>query len=270
MTLHKEWATFIDPRDGWKWEIDLTFLASAWKCIYGCGCKGIHGVPVGGCCQDGVYIKSDKDDDEGAKDFKRVKKRVKQLTAEDWDNIDEYRNNWWKVRDKGSKHTRVHKGHCVFQNLGDGPSGTTGCAFHVAALRRGEDYLDWKPFTCGLVPFQIDHIEEEQTHTLRTYDHERDWGSGEGEPLDWWCIDAPDAYVGREPVYRTEEHLLRRVLGDDLYEEVAAHLEEHFGKPDKTPVNWIGHWGVKPPDGSTSIPLPMAPPNARSNGRAKS
>ena len=54
MSLHKEWATFIDPRDGWKWEIDLTFLASAWKCIYGCGCKGIHGVPVGGCCQDGV------------------------------------------------------------------------------------------------------------------------------------------------------------------------------------------------------------------------
>ena len=46
MTLHKEWATFIDPRDASTWQIDLTFLSSAWKCIFGCGCKGIHGDPA--------------------------------------------------------------------------------------------------------------------------------------------------------------------------------------------------------------------------------
>jgi len=263
MSLHKEWATFIDPRDGWKWEIDLTFLASAWKCIYGCGCKGIRGEPVGGCCQDGVFVKSGPDDEAGAEDFERVADRVEELTAEDWDLVDRYRDNWHKERDKGSIHTRVHAGHCVFQNKGEGSSGSIGCAFHVAALRRGEDPLDWKPFTCGLVPFAIDHLEEEETHTLRTYDHELDWGSGEDEPLDWWCIDAPEAYVGREPVYRSEEHLLRRVLGDELYGEVAAHMEARFGKPDTTPVNWVGQSGVKPPDGSTSIPLPMAPQRRR-------
>jgi hypothetical protein len=147
----------------------------------------------------------------------------------------------------------------VFQNTGDGPSGTTGCAFHVAALQRGEDPLDWKPFTCGLVPFAIDHDDDEepQTHTLRPYDHEDDWGSGDSEPLDWWCIDAPEAYVSPTPLYRTEEGLLRRVLGDELYEEVATYMEAKFGKPSDTPVNWQGHWGVEPPDGSTSIPLPM-------------
>ena len=62
----------------------------------------------------------------------------------------------------------------------------------------------------------------------------------------------------RQPLYRTEEGLLRRVLGDELYEEVAAYMEAKFGAPSDTPVNWQGHWGVEPPDGSTSIPLPMA------------
>lgn len=260
MTLHKEWAIFIDPRDAWKWEIDVTFLSSAWKCIYGCGCKGIRaGSPVSGCCADGVFIQAGPDDEQGAEDFERVSQRVGQLTRDDWDLIGRYRDDWHKERDKGSRHTRVHAGNCVFQNTGGGSSGSIGCAFHVAALRRGEDPLDWKPFTCGLVPFAIDHDDDDEIHTLRPYEHDRDWGSGDGEPLDWWCIDAPEAYVGAEPVYRSEESLLRRVLGDELYEVVAAYMEERFGKPDTTPVNWRGHWGVEPPDGSTSVPLPMAP-----------
>jgi hypothetical protein len=261
MSLHKEWATFIDPRDASTWQIDLTFLASAWKCIYGCGCKGIHGEPVGGCCQAGVYIQTSEDDEDGAEDFKALKKRVKELTDEDWDLRERFAKKWWRERGKGSgsKHTKVHKGMCVFQNRGDGPSGTIGCAFHIAALRRGEEPIDWKPFTCGLVPFAIDHSDDDQHHTLRAYEHERDWGSGDGEPLDWWCVDSPEAYVGAQPVYRSEESLLRGILGDDLYDELAEYMEARYGKPAETPVNWVGHWGVEPPDGSTGIPLPMAP-----------
>ena len=265
MSLHREWATFFDPRDASRWDIDLTFLASAWKCIYGSGCKGIHGEPVGGCCQAGVFVQVDSDDEEGAEDFKKLEARIKQMTEEDWDLIDRYKDDWFKERNSGSRHTRVSGGHCVFQNTGDGPSGTIGCAFHVAALKRGEDPLDWKPFTCGLVPFAIDHDEDDdevETHTLRPYDHEDDWGSGASEPLDWWCIDAPEAYISPTPLYRTEEGLLRRVLGDELYEEVAAHIAARFpARPEDTPVNWKGHWGVEAPDGTTSIPLPMAKRN---------
>ena len=268
MSLHKEWATFIDPRDAWTWQIDVTFLSSAWKCIYGCGCKGIHGEPVGGCCQAGVFVKTGHDDEDGAEDFKMLKKRVKELTDEDWDLRERFQKKWWRERGKGSgsKHTKVHKGMCVFQNRGDGSSGTIGCAFHIAALRRGEDPIDWKPWTCGLVPFAIDHDEDKMHHTLRPYEHEGDWGSGKAEPLDWWCVDAQEAYVGAQPVYRSEESLLRRIFGDDLYAEVAKYLDERFGsaEPGATPVNWKGHWGVQPPDGSTGIPLPMAP-----NGQAK-
>ena len=261
MTLHKQWATFIDPRDASRWEIDLTFLASSWTCIYGRGCKGIHGVAVGGCCQAGVFIQVGPDDEEGAEDFERLTARAAELTEADWDNVGRFRDDWHKERSAGSKHTRVSGGHCVFQNTGDGPSGTIGCAFHIAALRRGEDPLDWKPFTCGLVPFAIDHSDDEQRHTLRPYEHERDWGSGDHEPLEWWCVDAPEAYVGAQPLYRTEEGLLRRLLGDELYTELAEHMATHFPGASATPVNWHGHWGVAPPDGSTGIPLPMATPD---------
>jgi hypothetical protein len=270
MSLHKEWATFIDPRDASTWQIDLTFLSSAWKCIFGCGCKGIHGDASTGCCSSGVFIQASGDDEEGAEDFDLVKKRVKQLTDEDWDLRAQYKKNWWRERGKGSgsKHTRLHDGACVFANRGDGPSGTLGCAFHVAALRHGEDPIDWKPWTCGLVPFAIDHSDDDEHHTLRAYEHERDWGSGDGEPLDWWCVDSPEAYVGAQPVYRSEESLLRRILGDELYEEVVEYMDKRYGAPDPTPINWQGHWGVQPPDGSTGIPLPMAPTGP--NGRAKS
>jgi hypothetical protein len=109
------------------------------------------------------------------------------------------------------------------------------------------------------VPFAIDHSDDDMHHTLRPYEHERDWGSGDGEPLDWWCVDSPEAYVASEALYRTEESLLRRILGDELYEEVAAYMDARYKEPGRTPVNWVGHWGVGPPDGSSGIPLPMAP-----------
>lgn len=259
MSLHKEWATFIDPRDASTWQIDLTFLSSAWRCIFGSGCKGIHGDAAVGCCSSGVFIQADSDDEEGAEDFEMVADRVEQLTDEDWDLRPRFASGWWKERGKGSgsKHTRVHDGACVFANR-NGPSGTIGCAFHIAALKRGEDPIDWKPWVCGLVPFAIDHDDEAEHHTLRAYEHERDWGSGEGEPLDWWCVDAPEAYTGGRPVYRAEESLLRRILGDELYEEVVDYMDARFETPGPTPINWVGHWGVEPPDGSTSTPLPMA------------
>src|SRR3954454_3032131 len=265
MSLQKVRPTFIDPRDASTPQIDVTFLSSAWRCVFGCGCKGIHCEAVSGCCSAGVFIQATADDAEGGEDFDLVKQRVKQLTDDDWDLRPRFKKDWWNERGKGSgsKHTKLHKGACVFANRGDGPSESIGCAFHVAALRRGEDAIDWKPWTCGLVPFAIDHSDDDQHHTLRAYHHERDWGSGDGEPLSWWCIDSPDAYVGAQAVYRSEESLLRRILGDELYGEVVEYMDARYAKPGTTPINWVGHWAVEPPDGWTSIPLPMAPPAPR-------
>jgi hypothetical protein len=71
-------------------------------------------------------------------------------------------------------------------------------------------------------------------------------------------VDAPEAYVSASALYRTEESLLRRLLGDELYGELAAYMDARFAQPERTPVNWIGHWGVEAPDGSTSLPAPLA------------
>ena len=38
--LH-EWLSFNDPDDDRTWVFDVTFLLSAWTCIFGHGCKGV-------------------------------------------------------------------------------------------------------------------------------------------------------------------------------------------------------------------------------------
>ena len=38
----REWVSFDDPEeDGRRWQIDVTFLLSHWRCIFGDGCQGV-------------------------------------------------------------------------------------------------------------------------------------------------------------------------------------------------------------------------------------
>ena len=50
------------------------------------------------------------------------------------------------------------------------------------------------------------------------------WGEG-GDDFGWWCTEAPEAFVNARPVYRSLEPELRIMLGDVLYERLAAHLD---------------------------------------------
>ena len=57
---------------------DLTWLTSAWTCIFGRGCAGVvEGRPDDGCCSHGAFF---TDDD----DLARVTASVAVLTDEDW------------------------------------------------------------------------------------------------------------------------------------------------------------------------------------------
>ena len=62
--LH-EWISFEDPGEHRTWLFDATYLASNYKCIYGCGCKGILDKPSEelqqGCCSFGAHF-ADKAD----------------------------------------------------------------------------------------------------------------------------------------------------------------------------------------------------------------
>ena len=73
------------------------------------------------------------------------------------------RDPWGKARFKrDSVHTRLYRGACIFHNRVDHPGGA-GCALHVAALRRGENPMDWKPRICWQVPLFFDIDEKTKT-----------------------------------------------------------------------------------------------------------
>ena len=59
----REWVEFTDPADPeHRVRADLTWLTSAWTCIYGRGCAGVvEGRPDDGCCSHGAFFTDDDD-----------------------------------------------------------------------------------------------------------------------------------------------------------------------------------------------------------------
>ena len=59
----REWFSLDD--DEGTWLFDVTFLASAWQCIWGDGCPGIEPEPdvagALGCCTHGAHFADDDD-----------------------------------------------------------------------------------------------------------------------------------------------------------------------------------------------------------------
>jgi hypothetical protein len=238
LMLTRETATFTDSA-GWNWEFDLTFMMSAYGCIWGRGCPDIRRQgSARGCCVLGVEIYRGEGDAPGREDLAMIRGRVEQLTDEDWQNRRVAlrrggRDPWGKARFKrDSVHTRTYRGACIFHNRPDHPAGA-GCALHLAALRRGEDPIDWKPEICWQVPLFFDSDTTTRTTTVRA-SRTADWGQ-EGI-IDWWCTEHEEAYGAKQPVYRSMEQELRRVCGDDVYEELAAYCRGR--RPSRRPQRW--------------------------------
>jgi hypothetical protein len=243
--LTRDTVTFRD-RGGWNWEFDLTFMLSNYRCIWGRGCPDTRlQRSARGCCVASVEIYRGEGDTSGAENLEMIRGRVEQLTDEDWQNRQVAlrrggRDPWGKARfRRGSVHTRLYRGACVFHNRGDHPSGA-GCAFHVAAVRRAENPIDWKPQICWQVPVFFDINDETKTTTVRA-SRTVDWG-GEGI-LDWGCTEHEEAFSADQPVYVSMEAELRRVCGARVYDELAVYCQ--------------ARQSARNPRGPTS--LPMAP-----------
>jgi hypothetical protein len=225
--LTRETVAFRDA-DGWNWEFDVTFLLSDYRCIWGVGCPdtGLQRT-ARGCCVEGVEIYQGDGDVPGGEDLEMIRGRVEQMTDEDWQNRPLAlhrggRDPWGKARFKRtSVHTRLYRGACIFHNRLDHASGT-GCALHLAALRRGENPIDWKPRICWQVPLFFDTDEKTRTTTVRA-SRTVDWG-GEGI-IDWWCTEHAEAYSADQPVYVTMEAELRRVCGAGVCSELADYCQ---------------------------------------------
>ena len=62
-----------------QWQIDVTFLASSWRCIFGQGCQGVLTEPapelVQGCCSYGAYESDKKVKEQGREARQEARRR---------------------------------------------------------------------------------------------------------------------------------------------------------------------------------------------------
>jgi hypothetical protein len=227
--LH-EWISFDDPDEDRTWVIDLTFLRSAWTCIYGRGCQGVLTAPAPeleqGCCSYGAHF---IDDDDVA----TVERTAGRLTSEQWQLRKKARKGGWLVTDAdGVRTTRVVDGACIFLNRVGFPGGA-GCALHLAATEAGERPMDWKPDVCWQLPLRLEEHTDDHGHvtsTLREWKR-RDWGAG-GFEFAWWCTDDPAAFVGAVPAGVA----LRDEIVELTSEAVYAVIRQHLPRTKSTPL----------------------------------
>ncbi|MGY1916222.1 hypothetical protein [Blastococcus sp. SYSU DS0973] len=249
----REWVEFPDPVDPEHLvRADLTWLTSAWTCVFGRGCAGVvAGRPDDGCCSHGAFF-TDEDD------LLRVTAAVADLTDEDWQLAPAGRGAWTEEDDAGdgdgaepvrSLRTRVVDGACVFLNR-PGFAGGSGCALHRMAVRTGLHPLTTKPDVCWQLPVrrEQEHVDRPDgtrvlVSSIGEFDR-RGWGPG-GHDLHWWCTGSPTAHVSPEPLVLTYAAELTALLGAPAYEELRrlteARLDQgliapHPASPRPVPV----------------------------------
>jgi hypothetical protein len=220
--LH-EWVSFEDPDEDRTWVFDITFLTSAWTCIYGRGCQGVLTGPAPeleqGCCSYGAHFVDEEDE-------ATTLAYAARLTSDQWQLRDvAIRKGGATKRDRaGTIKTRLVDGACIFLNR-PGFAGGIGCALHRGALDAQERPLDWKPDVCWQLPLRLeDHTDDDGhvTSTLREWKR-RDWGEG-GFEFHWWCTDDDLAFVDREPVYVTLEAEIVEMIGCKAYDVFVEHM----------------------------------------------
>jgi hypothetical protein len=220
----REWVSFEDPDEERTWVFDVTFLTSAWTCIFGQGCPGVLTGPapelVQGCCSYGAHM-VDK------ADARRVEKVAKTLTPEEWQyHATGRRSGVLKKNKHGETVTRVVDQACIFLNR-PGFAAGPGCALHQVALTRGRQPLDLKPEVCWQLPLRREDEVADDGHvtsTIRQWDR-KDWGPG-GAEFHWWCTESPDAFVGHQPVFLEMEAELSAMVGKKTYRRLRAYLGE--------------------------------------------
>lgn len=213
-------ADVVDPVDGTRWTVDLAFLSSNWRCIWGEGCKGILDEPAEalaqGCCSVGAEM---LDEDEA----RLTSALAATLEPERFQHHAEAVSGG-VFSDDGHTNTRVVDGACIFFNRPDFAGGA-GCALHIEAVHLGELPMDWKPEVCWQLPLRIDRGADDDgtpTATLRRWGR-TDWGS-DGRTMAWCCTEEPEPYSGDRPVIDSLATEIEALVGPDVAVEIRRRL----------------------------------------------
>lgn len=219
----REWLSFEDSDEERTWMFDITFLLSGWTCIFGRGCQGVLTGPTPtleqGCCSYGAHFTD-------AADVARVEAAAATLGAEEWQFRREGRRRGVvKTTPAGEVVTRMVAGACVFLNRPGFVAGA-GCALHQAALARQVRPMDLKPDVCWQLPLRREDTEDATGRVISRVGEwsRRQWGPG-GAEFHWWCTDAPEAFVGHDPVYLAMADELTALTSPGAYQQLRAELD---------------------------------------------
>lgn len=233
------WISFEDPDEQRTWYFDASFLRSGHRCIYGEGCQGVLDAPAAemqqGCCSYGAHFVDDDDVQTVVRAFVHLRPHHMQFHAE------AVADGFLAPGDPDASGdvptvTRLVDDACIFLNR-PGFEGGVGCALHIAALEAGARPLDWKPNVCWQVPMRLEHDTDDSGHVvsrLREW-RRRDWGDG-GEEFHWWCTEAPEAFSGTQPVYRSSRDEIVELVGQRVYDLMVEQLERDDWTPLPHPV----------------------------------
>ena len=232
-----DWVSFPDPEENRTWVVDVTFLLSHWRCIFGAGCQGVLTGPapelVQGCCSYGAHFTGDED-------VARVVAAAETLTGEEWQfhkagHKPKGRLHVLTTGPAGETITRQKDGACIFLNR-PGFAGGPGCALHAAAVSRGERPMDLKPDVCWQLPLRREDETDATGHvtsTLMQWDR-RHWGEG-GFEFHWWCTEAPEAFTGARTVHAEMADEIEALVGPEVKALIDAELARRSAAPT-TPV----------------------------------
>jgi hypothetical protein len=206
----------IDPVDGSVWRVDMEFLASNWRCLWGDGCQGIldRRAPEleQGCCSVGAEVLPEEAGLIEALGLSMDPARFQHLPAAADGGV---------FTDSSRSATRVVDGACIFLNR-PGFAGGVGCALHLAAVDDKERPMDYKPAICWQLPLKAE-VDADGVHHLRRW-WASDWGD---ERVAWCCTDRaaePSAYMDSAPVAESLFDELRAIVGPEVAVEIRKRV----------------------------------------------
>jgi hypothetical protein len=205
---------FVDPVDGTRWSVDVGFLWSRWRCIWGEGCLGILDEPAEalghGCCSVGTELL----DEEEAMTISAL---AATLDA-DLFQFQAWAESHGIFEDDRRRRTITVDGACVFLNR-PGFEGGAGCALHRQALRDGDRPIDVKPSVCWQLPLVVERHSGGRARLRRWGRQDR---GPDGTTMAWCCTEDDNAQVGGRPTAEELADELRALVGP----EVAVAIRE--------------------------------------------
>lgn len=265
-TAH-EWVSFADPEEDRTWLVDVSFLASPWRCVYGSTCEGVRTAPAGalaeGCCSYGAHF-------SGEDDLARVEAAAERLGPAQWQYRSLGRRKGIVRRQHGEIATRIVADACIFLNR-PGFRGGAGCALHRGALEEGVAPLSTKPDVCWQLPLRRDDMVDALGHVTTTLSQweRRHWGPA-GLEFHWWCTEAPEAFVSTVPVYVSLAAEIVALTSPALYAMVLSHMDLRGAVALPHPALRRGHRPPSSPPSDRSEDRVQASPAQSGSGSASS